>query len=597
MTTFLAFVIVLILLFWVASISNRLTALEKKFKGLPSGSAPQPVPVPPAQTQAVPALPLQHPEVMPLAQLQPFDRAVEKPAEESVLAGGWLTKIGVLAIILGVGFFIKYAIDLGWINQWTRVLLGMAGGILLCVLGGLWKEKYQKYAAALTGGGIALMYFSIFSAYQFYNLVPQAVALVFMVAVSAAGVWLAYDRKSLSLASLAVLGAYLSPVVLHSGVDQHTGLFIYLGLINVAAVAVAFGYYWNELLFLSFLGSVFDFVLWSANYLNNGNTMAATAFVAFTFLVLIVGGAVALRKHQSAKSLPEKADYYFGVLAVLLGIFYCLSLYFLLYHNFHYYLAIFGLIGSIGAFFAYAIVDRLELSKSNYPLAFVGAGLLALACIWQFTGKTTDFMLLAFGLLLVVCGVWLKRAELRVWGLLTLVALVFAILFTPYDTINYVFIYNSKFGLTLAETFALWVTGWLYTKIEPTEQEKQASEAAHAIGSLVLWFGFSWEIVQYFQTAGSVNTRNLLLSLWWIGYGTALLLFGGAAKSAIYKKIALVIYILAILKVFLYDVLNLETGYRIVSFIVLGIILLSVSYSYQKNKEKVAQFLQEKDKV
>ena len=250
-----------------------------------------------------------------------------------------------------------------------------------------------------------------------------------------------------------------------------------------------------------------------------------------------------------------------------------------------------GLLGSVGAFLGFAIVDRLEQKNLNYCLAFVGTGLLSLACIWQFSGNTTNFMLVAFGLILVAAGVLLKRAELRVWGLLTLIACVFAILFTPYDMANYVFIFNAKFGLVVFETFALWFTGWLYKKVDLTETEKQASELAHTVGSLVLWFGFSWELNVYFGSAASANIGNLMLSLWWIAYATALIIFGGAVKSATYKKLALVIYCLAILKVFLYDVWNLETGYRIVSFIVLGVILLTVSYFYQKNKEKFSEFL------
>lgn len=125
-----------------------------------------------------------------------------------------------------------------------------------------------------------------------------------------------------------------------------------------------------------------------------------------------------------------------------------------------------------------------------------------------------------------------------------------------------------------------------------TKQEAQAAEAAHSVGSLLLWFGFSWELVKYYGYGqASENVRNLMLSLWWIAYASVLMIFGALAKVPIYKRIALGIFVLAILKVFLYDALNLETAYRIVSFIVLGVILLIVSYSYQKNKGKITKFL------
>lgn len=587
---FIIFVGVICLLFWVASVNNRVHALERKLKGqqlAPSaGSRPQAFGA---------SQPMEIPKPVMASASVPVQSAPQSSADETESAAGWLTKIGVLAVIFGIGFFIKYAIDMGWISEWTRVIIGLGAGVLLCVLGHLWKDKFVQYAAALTGGGIALMYFSLFASYQFYHLVPQAVALVGMVIVSAFGVYVAYERKSVALGALAIFGAYLAPIFLASGNDQQIALYAYIGLLTLVAVIISFAYYSSELLFLSFLCSVIDYSLWAAKFLNTGNTWPAAIFAAFLFLLLMIGGAAAFHKHHQAKTLPQDAEKYLTLLAVCLGIFYSLALPILLYTHFHEYLAIMALLGSVGAFIAYALVDRLEIKSLNYSLAFVGTGLLALACIWQFEGKLTDFILIALGLALVAAGAFLKRAELRVWGLLTLVACVFAVLFTPYEVKEYVFILNSKFGLVLAETAALWMAGWIYGQIEATSAEAQAKEAAFAIGSLLLWFGFSWELVQYYQDPASMNTLNLILSLWWIAYGTALIIFGAVAKSAVFKKIAIAIYALAIMKVFLYDVTRLETGYRIVSFVVLGVILLSVSYFYQHNKAKIVSFLEGDD--
>jgi uncharacterized membrane protein len=47
---------------------------------------------------------------------------------------------------------------------------------------------------------------------------------------------------------------------------------------------------------------------------------------------------------------------------------------------------------------------------------------------------------------------------------------------------------------------------------------------------------------------------------------------------------AIGIFGITILKIFVYDLSFLETLYRIFSFIALGVILLAVSYAYQKYK-------------
>ena len=36
----------------------------------------------------------------------------------------WFARVGILALVIGVGFFIKYAIDMNWINHLTRIILG-----------------------------------------------------------------------------------------------------------------------------------------------------------------------------------------------------------------------------------------------------------------------------------------------------------------------------------------------------------------------------------------------------------------------------------------------------------------------------------------
>src|SRR5690349_14803127 len=127
MLEFILFVSVIVLFFWAASINNRLHEAERKLlQGLPSG---KPAPVMPAHTDASvhqfwTQAPSQIPSPEPLPTLKPQE------SEEQV-AANWLTRIGVLALIFGLAFFLKYAIDQGWISQWTRVILGIVTGSLL----------------------------------------------------------------------------------------------------------------------------------------------------------------------------------------------------------------------------------------------------------------------------------------------------------------------------------------------------------------------------------------------------------------------------------------------------------------------------------
>src|SRR4029079_14294341 len=90
---------------------------------------------------------------------------------EARIGGNWFSRIGVLAIFLGVAFFLKYAVDKEWIGPKARMLLGVAIGIQFLIAGEAHRKKYPGYAYGLTGGGVAILYASIwFASHKHYAL-------------------------------------------------------------------------------------------------------------------------------------------------------------------------------------------------------------------------------------------------------------------------------------------------------------------------------------------------------------------------------------------------------------------------------------------
>ena len=78
-------------------------------------------------------------------------------------------------------------------------------------------------------------------------------------------------------------------------------------------------------------------------------------------------------------------------------------------------------------------------------------------------------------------------------------------------------------------------------------------------------------------------SRDFTYSALWMGYGAMLMLIGFWRRSAFVRWQALLLIAVTILKVFVYDVSQLDRGYRIVSFIVLGVLLLAISFVYQRD--------------
>jgi uncharacterized membrane protein len=82
--------------------------------------------------------------------------APAKPREwEQILGGNWLARIGVIALIIGAAFFIKYAFDNDWLGPNARVILGIVAGLAMVGSGYYWQKKYPIFTQALSGGGIA----------------------------------------------------------------------------------------------------------------------------------------------------------------------------------------------------------------------------------------------------------------------------------------------------------------------------------------------------------------------------------------------------------------------------------------------------------
>jgi uncharacterized membrane protein len=82
--------------------------------------------------------------------------------------------------------------------------------------------------------------------------------------------------------------------------------------------------------------------------------------------------------------------------------------------------------------------------------------------------------------------------------------------------------------------------------------------------------------------------RDFTYSALWMAYGAMLMVVGFWRRSSFVRWQALALIAFTIGKVFLYDVSELDRGYRIVSFIVLGALLLAISFVYQRDWLRLA---------
>jgi uncharacterized membrane protein len=225
---------------------------------------------------------------------------------EERLGERWLNRVGVVVLVVGVGFFLKYAFDNAWIGPSGRVALGLLTGIALLGLGErLQRAAYRVPAQGLSAAGLATLYLSGYAADGFYQLVPQALAFLFLVLVTATGLALALHRDARAIAILANLGGFLTPVILSAGRDAAVPLFTYLAILDAGMLVAASRRRWWELGALSFAFTQLLYAGWYGTWYappKLGIALAA-ASVFFVLFALVTPAQVLGRGSPSAAAL------------------------------------------------------------------------------------------------------------------------------------------------------------------------------------------------------------------------------------------------------------------------------------------------------
>ena len=85
------------------------------------------------------------------------------------------------------------------------------------------------------------------------------------------------------------------------------------------------------------------------------------------------------------------------------------------------------------------------------------------------------------------------------------------------------------------------------------------------------------------ESRGRICKSSLAISAFLMVYGAGLLAIGFWKRSAFIRWQALILLVFTIGKTFLYDTRDLSQGYRVLSFLGLGALLMAISFAYQKD--------------
>src|SRR5580704_1681292 len=537
----------------------------------------------------------------------PSSRKYEDTGLEKKIGQFWLNRIGIVAVLVGVSYFLKYAFENNWIGPGGRVAIGLLAGIGLVI----WSEKFRHrghvaFSYSLKAAGIGTLYLSLWGAFQIYHLIPAAAAFSAMVIVTAATIVLALTQDAELLASFALAGGFATPVLLSTGENHEVALFSYVALLDIAILEMSIFKPWRRLLWGSFVGTILLYIAWYSDYYSKDQRILT---VCFTALFFVIFAAIPLASPYEESKRFTGPSVTLTLIPLLNAVAFFLALY-ELYRGENTTLTCFAL--ALAAFYL-LIAAAFKKRFPKQDTAFIHLLHVAIAITFitiaiplKLEGQWITISWLIESAVLLWISVKTQTNFLRYLASVALVLGLFRLLFYDHFQTE-TLLFNLRFFTYLIAIAVLGGIAFFGKRIASEQEMPLIHLAAVGVNFLAL-IALTLEVSDYFarrmQSSGNrflfyhqhqlALERDFTYSAIWLIYGVVLMTIGFQKRSAFVRWQALILIAFTIAKVFMYDVSQLGGTYRIVSFIALGAVLLAISFIYQRDWLKLSSDSSEK---
>jgi uncharacterized membrane protein len=546
------------------------------------------------------------PPVQPVTSIPKPPQAAPQPDSdlESRIGSHWLNRIGIAAVLIGISYFLKFAFDNNWIGPAGRVAIGLVAGIAVV----LWSERfrskgYRAFSYSLKAVGLGALYLSLWAAFQRYDLIPNSVAFAMMLLVTASAAAMALAQDAQILAAFALTGAFSTPILLSTGQNREIALFSYIAILDIATLVLVTYKPWRRLLVMSYVGTLILYLGWYWQFYNRPQLEITLAFATLFFAVFAIAPLVTLQpndEHPFLASIP-------AILAFVNACVYFLQAYAMFEEVNKTSMAWFALaLAAIYIFLSRQVHARKLKPGTSEILYFlhlaVAIGFITIAIPIRLDAHwITMGWFVEAGVLLWV-GNRLNSDFLNVFALGALVLGVVRLLLIDNFRTTETLIFNMRMATFAVAVAVLGAVAWYAGKRKDDAAKAVASICLVALNLLAL-IALTREVSDYYSrqvallrprlvNPGNVRyidlhrndiERDFTFSALWMAYGAMLMVVGFLRRSAFVRWQSLVLIAFTIGKVFIYDVSQLDRAYRIVSFMILGVLLLAISFLYQRD--------------
>ena len=213
------------------------------------------------------------------------------PAEttslEQRIGTKWILIAGIVTVIFGVGFFLKYAYDNEWIGELGRVVIAAIAGLVALAVGEVTRRRgYGIVAKGVTALGFAILYAAVFASYRFYGLIDSNPAFILAILITTASMLYAVSLNEVVVAFLPLLGGFLTPVLLSTGENLPMPLFSYVLILSIGAMLCSYYRKWRAINLLAFIGTFLLYTAWFEKFYRPEISKAAEGAPEQIFIAL-----------------------------------------------------------------------------------------------------------------------------------------------------------------------------------------------------------------------------------------------------------------------------------------------------------------------
>ncbi len=475
----------------------------------------------------------------------------------------WFAKVGIVVLIIGFAFLLT----LPYKNSISifPTVLGYFFSAGLIALSQYWKKHFPHISGFILGGGFVLSFFTTLRLYYFSStsiITNLTFEIVLLIIVSGLTLFYSIKKSSVYLTAVSLTLGYLTAMVS----DQPFFIFIMLVILSSLVVYFTLKYKWKYLVIYGIIITYLVHLLWFFNNPLLGKPLQPVSYPGFNVIFLLIYASIFyLGNILRDKSIPENIN---AVTINALNTAGAYSIFLLItLTTTHSYVGFYHLLASI-LFLTFSIIFwiREKSRYSTFILAMCGYLALSVAIVIQFPIPSFFIWLCWQSLLVVSTAVWF-RSKFIVLANFIIYLLVLIAYLAMEGKIDAVSISYGVVALLSAR-----VLNWKKDRLELRTEYMR--NAYLLIALLIIPY-----TLYNFIPGGLVSISWVALAF--LYYTLSLLL-----KNKKYRWMAILTLLLTVIYVFILGITSEDFTYKIISFLVLGVVLVVVSLLYARAKSK-----------